>query len=85
MTWQFEFNQWHEAFETFYRQKAKDNSMCLVISTAPYASGYWIERDAQDDEFTKVYRSVNAVRRLEQRVKRRNEKEPRPMSVGVII
>ncbi len=82
--WQFEFNQWAEAFELFYRWKAKDSAFCLVISTAPYASGYWVERNAKSDNFTKVYRTVREVKNLQRRVKRAVEKQPRPASIGVI-
>ena len=84
MTWQFDFNQWHEAFEMFFRQKTKNPAICLVISTAPYSSGYWIEQNAKSDEFTKIYYTVREVTNFKRRVKRRMEKEPRPMSVGVI-
>ena len=84
MQWNFEFNDWKSAFELFYRWKAKDSAFCLVISTAPYASGYWVGRDAKSDDFTTVYRSVREVKNLEQRFKRAVEKQPRPLSVGVI-
>lgn len=69
----FEFNQWQEAFEMFYRKRfgyevknergnvigrVKGNpQIVLVISTACYVSGYWIEKGegAKTDKHTKVY------------------------------
>lgn len=82
--WQFDFKDWHDAFEMFYRKKAKDSAFCLVISIAPYASGYWVERNAKSDRFAAVYRSTRQVKGLERRIKRLHEKEPRPMSFGLI-
>jgi hypothetical protein len=59
MQWHFEFKDWEEAFELFYRRRCGeelkgddgrklgfrkgDPSLVFVISTASYTSGYWIE------------------------------------------
>jgi hypothetical protein len=65
----FEFNEWKEAFETFYKKYEEDNSWRFLISTHWSTSGYWIERNAQNDEHTYVYDSLKKVQELEERVK----------------
>lgn len=83
----FEFNEWEEAFamyrrkhcgERFYDETGRylgkrkgDPSIMLLISTAPETSGYWIERDAEPDEYTHIYLSLREVKNLERRVRRR--------------
>ena len=93
----FEFNRYEEAFEMFYRKKqgytitlpsgtkAKiegNPNICLVLSTAFYTSGYWIEENAKSDKDSRVYRSVKAVKELEKRVREqdaiRNSREINP-------
>ena len=82
--YQFDFKDWRDAFEMFYRkhcgEELRDEAgeylgfrkgnpkIVLVISTDSYVSGYWIEEGATSDEHTKVYRSVKAVRALESRI-----------------
>lgn len=96
----FEFNQWREAFEMFYRKrlgytvKRDDGStlgkvqgnpkICLVISTAFYTPGYWIEESPTADAETEVYRSVKGVKALEQRFKARREATG-SASIGLVI
>lgn len=59
MQWHFEFNEWEEAFELFYRRRCgeelKDDSgkllgfrqgdptLAFIVSTDTCVSGYWIE------------------------------------------
>lgn len=74
----FDFCDWKDAFETFYRKKRMDLSYCLVISTHWASSGYWVERNAKGNPTDKVYRSVKAVQALEQRVKDRIEETKVP-------
>ena len=73
MQWHFEFNQWEEAFELFYRRKELDDTLAFVVSTAPEVSGYWIEpaSGAEPDEHTDVYNLVADVKKLERRIRRR--------------
>lgn len=68
-----EFKNWEDAFRQFYRKKLKDKSFCLVISTHWLTSGYWVERNATNDEYARVYRSVKAVKELEARIRERGE------------
>ncbi len=97
--YQFEFHQWQEAFEMFYRKrlgyKVEHNRkklgkvsgnprICLVISTALYSSGYWIEENAKADADTKVYRTVKAVKELEQRIKTKRESTVN-VAIGLVL
>lgn len=82
--WHFEFKDWERAFELFYRRKKQDASLCLVISTGSYTSGYWVERDAHADRCATVYRSVKAVKALEERV-RAARRSRVSLSVGGVI
>ena len=82
----FEFHEWEEAFARFYRERNgyelrdEDGSVLgfrkgnpdavFVVSTDTWVSGYWIEEDAEDDAYTKVYRTVEAVKDLEARVRK---------------
>jgi hypothetical protein len=66
----FEFMNWEAAFAEFYRRKESDPSLCLVISTGAYVSGYWIESNPKPDPTAFIYRSMAAVRDLESRVRR---------------
>jgi hypothetical protein len=70
--WQFDFKDWEDAFELFYRRRERDDSLVFVVSTDSYVSGYWVEpgEGAEDDEHTTVYRTVEEVRQLEQRVRK---------------
>lgn len=69
----FDFKDWEDAFDTFYRKKRKNKAYCLVISTYWVTSGYWVEKDAKTDEYSKVYRSFAAVQNLEKRIRERGE------------
>jgi hypothetical protein len=71
--WGFDFKDWEDAVDTFYRKKRKDKAYCLVISTHWATSGYWVERDAKTDEYSTVYRSFEAVQELEKRIRDRGE------------
>jgi hypothetical protein len=101
--WHFEFKDWKAAFKMFYRKKGGETiklpsgskaripgnkAICLVISTAEFTSGYWVEENAKTDATTKVYRSVRAVRRLEAdvraRVAEQEDRTVRPRSTGLI-
>lgn len=85
----FDFRDWKEAFEMFYRQrlgyKVEHNGRTLgqipgnpkirlVISTASNSSGYWVEENAKADKETKVYRSVKAVKELEKEIKEKHNR-----------
>lgn len=96
----FEFKDWQEAFEMFYRKRCGEQligeggeslgfrkgnpKIVLVISTASYTSGYWIEENAEDDEHTKVHRTVRAVKALERRVRERRESTVN-LSIGLVL
>lgn len=86
MQWYFEFNQWEEAFELFYRRKERDDALAFVVSTADGVSGYWVEPSsgAEPDEHTAVYNLVADVKKLEQRV-RRKRNSTRSLSLGKVI
>lgn len=45
-----------------------DRDYCLVISEAPYVSGYWVEQCARPDEHTSVYETMDQVVALHRRV-----------------
>lgn len=83
--WHFDFKDWRDAFDTFYRWKKKDSAFCLVVSTNSYTSGYWIERNAKTDKETRVYRSVKAVKELESRVTAARDKTVSVSLGGVIL
>lgn len=91
MQWHFDFKDWEEAFELFYRRKKQDRSYCLVISTDSYTSGYWIEKDARkDDDARHVYRSINAIKGLESRIRSKQAEFLKtegfiPLALGEII
>lgn len=82
--WHFDFKDWREAFDTFYRWKAKDVAFRFVIEESSYASGYWIERGATASKTTHVYRSVKAVKALEARISRIRESR-NSLSLGRLI
>lgn len=86
MQWHFEFNQWEEAFELFYRRKASDETLAFVVSTASEVSGYWIEpaSGAEADDETQVYTSVEDVKRLERRIRNRR-KRTKSLSLGGVM
>jgi len=83
--WHFDFKDWEEAFKFFYRKRCgeelKDDdgkvlgfrkgnpNLVFVVSTFTYASGYWIEEGAEPDADTQVYKTVEQVKALEQRIK----------------
>jgi hypothetical protein len=75
MQWHFDFKDWEQAFELYYRRKAQDETLALIVSTDSYSSGYWIEpmSGAEPDDVTKVYHTVEAVKQLEQRVRDKRE------------
>lgn len=87
MQWHFEFNQWEEAFELFYRRKERDDTLAFVVSTAPEVSGYWIEPSsgAESDEYTHVYNLVEDVKKLERRIRRKRSRTDAVSLGGVII
>lgn len=87
MQYHFEFHDWERAFELFYRRRQRDDSLVLVISTAPEVSGYWIEpgEGAASNKETKVYRTIGEVQRLEQRVRRARAKMVNLSLGGVVI
>lgn len=96
----FEFNQWEEAFKMFYRKRCGEKligddgsalgfrkgnpEIVLVISTASYTSGYWIEEGAEDDDVTRVYRSVAAVKALERRIRTKRLSTVN-LSIGLVV
>lgn len=80
--WNFDFKDWKDAFELFYRKKRMDSAYCLVISTHWVTSGYWVERGAKKDEYATVYRSLKSVKALEQRIKNRIEETKIPRMEG---
>jgi hypothetical protein len=86
MQWHFEFNEWEEAFELFYRRKASDDTLAFVISTGFEVSGYWIEpaSGAESDEHTKVYNRVADVRKLERRI-RNKRAQTKSVSLGGVV
>lgn len=100
MQWHFEFKDWEEAFAFFYRKRCGEElfdddgnrlgrregnpNLVFVISTAPYVSGYWVEEGAESDNETTVYRTVEDVRRLEQRV-RSARAETVNLSLGGVV
>lgn len=100
MQWHFEFKDWEQAFELFYRRRCGekltgrdgevlgfrkgDPKLVFVISTASYTSGYWIEEDATNDEHTRVYRTLSAVRALERRIRRERAKTVN-LSLGGVV
>lgn len=86
MQWHFEFKDWEEAFKHFYRKRcgeeikgdngnvlgfrAGDPELVFVVSTSPYVSGYWIEKEgAGPDAGSVIYKTVEEVQRLEQRIR----------------
>ena len=84
----FEFSDYEKAFALFYRVKAADDSLCLVISTQhPYVSGYWIEKidQAASDDVTFVYRTINEARALEMRVREAIRKAGKSHAVGYVV
>jgi hypothetical protein len=85
MQWQFDFKDWEEAFELFYRRKAKDDSLALVISTDNYTSGYWMEPNPEPDENTYVYRTVAEAQALEARVRAARRRAGNAVSLGGVI
>lgn len=66
--------------------RAGDENLVFVVSTAPYVSGYWIEPadGAEANKHTMVYRTVEQVRQLEQRVRRARDKTV-SLSVGGLV
>jgi hypothetical protein len=63
-----------------------DDSLVFIISTAPYVSGYWIEHgdDVRPDAETKVYRTVEDVKRLERRIRRQRQRT-NSLSLGRVV
>lgn len=86
MQWHFEFNQWEEAFEVFYRRKKRDDTLAFIVSTEPQVSGYWIEpaSGAEPDHYTRVYNLVTDVKKLERRI-RRARAGTKAVSLGGVI
>jgi hypothetical protein len=102
MQWHFEFKDWEEAFAMFYRKHAGETlkgddgrvlgfrkgnpDICLVISTHPYTSGYWIEEGAEPDAEAGafVYRTLEEVRELEGRVRTAREQTVN-LSLGGVV
>lgn len=86
MQWHFEFHDWEQAFELFYRRFKGDPTLAFVVSTAPEVSGYWIEpaSGAEPDEHTHVYNRVEDVKKLERRIRRKRERT-KSVSLGGII
>lgn len=86
MQWHFEFNEWGQAFELFYRRKERDDTLCFIVSTGPEVSGYWIEpcSGAEPDDNTRVYQTIKEVKALENRV-RRKRNHTSAVSLGGVI
>jgi hypothetical protein len=98
--WHFEFKDWEEAFAFFYRKRCGeelkgddgkslgfregDPNLVFVVSTGSYVSGYWIEEGAINDEHTRVYRTLSAVKALERRIRRAREKTVN-LSLGGVV
>jgi len=99
--WHFDFKDWEEAFEFFYRKRCgyevKDDdgkvlgfrkgnpNFVFVVSTGAYVSGYWVEEGAEPDEETQVYKTVEEVRELERRVREERSKTVNASLGGVIV
>jgi hypothetical protein len=66
----FEFKDWKEAFQTYYKEVEKDPSLQLILSTHPYSSGYWIEQGQLEDRYSYIYSGMREAKKLEQRIKR---------------
>lgn len=86
MQWHFEFKDWKEAFELFYRRKERDETLAFVVSSGDGVSGYWIEpaSGAEPDEHTQVYNRVEDVKKLELRIKRKRART-KSLSLGGVI
>ncbi len=97
--YQFDFCDWEEAFEMFYRKRLGykvehdgrtlgrvpgNPKICLVISTAFYTSGYWIEENPKSDADAIVYRTVRAVKELEKRIKAKRESTVNA-AIGLVV
>lgn len=82
----FAFRDWERAFATFYRMKREDETLRLVIDSHPYTSGYWIEkgRSSTGTEIG-VYNTVDEVKRLEQRLRRRRASRISLSLGGVVV
>lgn len=87
MQWHFEFNQWEEAFELFYRRKERDDTLAFVVSTGPEVSGYWIEPSsgAEPDDTTQVYNLVADVKKLERRIRSKRSRTKAVSLGGVLV
>lgn len=86
MQWYFEFKDWEEAFELFYRRYQRDPALAFVVSSAPEVSGYWIEpaSGAEPDQHTQVYNRIEDVRRLERRI-RRKRSNTKSLALGTVV
>lgn len=86
MQWHFEFQDWEQAFELFYRRKERDDTLAFVVSSGDYVSGYWIEPSAgaEPDEHTQVYNLVEDVKKLERRIRRKRERT-KSLSIGGVM
>jgi hypothetical protein len=67
----YEFNRWEEAFALFYKRLKEEpnGGWCFVITRHWVTSGYWIERNAKEDEHCRIFKSFAAVKAYEEFVK----------------
>lgn len=72
---QFDFKDWELAFKEYYdKEKQFPNQVCLVISTHPHSSGYWIEPLNLPTSHLDFRYSGISVKELEDRVKKEIER-----------
>jgi hypothetical protein len=87
MQWHFEFYEWERAFAEFYRRKAEDPLLCLVVAPEGYGSGYWIEpcSGGVDVGDSRPYNLVKDVKALERRIRRKRERTKSVSLGGVMV
>lgn len=77
----FEFKDYEQAFARFFELKQNDDyGICFVVSTHDYSSGYWIEINTKDSSSAYVYRTQEAVERLQRRL---TEKQSRTVNLAL--
>lgn len=63
-----------------------DGHLGFVVSESSYVSGYWIEplANAEPDDSTSVYETVEQVKQLERKLRRKRERT-NAVSLGGVI
>lgn len=86
----YDFKDWEQALRSFRELKGEDDRWQLVMSTASYTSGYWIEMEPDETDVTiSIYATLEAVQALEIRI--RNEMNRlsidgrNPLNLGGVI